>query len=88
MRIQALTTLETMTGNPREFSMEEQEYSFGLLRGRAEVLDALYMRGYGFVVLLVCVWCVWSDKLSRSEVCMYGQGNHSGTGIIHRSGSH
>ena len=57
MLVQALATLEALDRDPREFSPKEQEHSFGLLRGRAEVLDNLYMKGERFMVLLVCV-CV------------------------------
>ena len=45
MLVQALATLEALDRDPREFSPKEQEHSFGLLRGRAEVLDNLYMKG-------------------------------------------
>ena len=45
MLVQALATLEALDRDPREFSPKEQEHSFGLLRGRAEVLDTLYMKG-------------------------------------------
>jgi hypothetical protein len=53
--MQALADLETLNQNRTEFSPEVQEEYFGLLRGRADVLDGLYMQGKWFRVWFVHV---------------------------------
>ena len=53
--MQALADLETLNQNRIEFSPEVQDEYFGLLRGRADVLDGLYMQGKWFRVWFVHV---------------------------------
>ena len=47
--MQALATLEALDKNTREVSQEEQEELHELLRGRADLLDALYNKGSKYI---------------------------------------